>query len=707
MSNKTNGAGVNSQKIALQWLALGVKTVPLQSKKKMPRTSAWQKLRLTEKTIPDHFKPGDNVGGLWGKPSGWIVDVDLDDEDAADLAEYLLPHTLIFGRESRPETHFLYISKGAKTHKWMDSDKKAIVELRSTGSQTVLPPSIHPDNERYSIDDWNDEKFTSIPRVKLVRYLDQIAAGAIFMRHYPKEGGSRHDYVHAFTGALLWSKWKPEDVRRFAKAIVYACQNKDDDPKQRLRTIENTIEHHKQGHRVAGWKTLRDWIQPKDLQLMRRWLENRDLIEPTPDIVEPLPVFSGGLMPAFDRSLLQVPGLVGDIAKWSAKQTYLNQPQFDLATALMCTALASCNHYEVDNWNTPLQPYFMLIAPTAAGKGASLDRVYDFAAQIKLDPFVYQHFQSYHAMMDELAKSPNMVCWLWDEAARHLRTARSPGSQDYQILSHLISLYGRANKHVPGVPGRKNPIPPLNKPFLTLFATAQPAQLVEAISTTDIATGFVNRFILFDSGDDVPQRNQQREHMFPAALKRAALALKSHEPKRGGTTIIRFSTVEAFALMDDFAENSRRRIQGGNLNEVWGRANQNALVVAGIVAVGIDAKRPRITPEIASWAIKLIVWSIESWMMRLEELSSGGFRETYSKKIEGLIRNAKGLITKRTRASQKVLLLKGLVPKAVITSKCRSLNSREIEDILEQLVQIGLVGSGEQPDGTMVYWGKR
>lgn len=299
-----------------------------------------------------------------------------------------------------------------------------------------------------------------------------------------------------------------------------------------------------------------------------------------------------------------------------------------------------------------------------------------------------------------------MACWLWDEAARHLQSARSTGSQDFQILSHLISLYGQANQLVPGQPGRKNPIPALNNPFLTLFATAQPAALVEAISTADIATGFINRFMLFDAGDDTPRRNQRRERIFPAAIKRTAKAIKSHEP-RGGRTVIRFSNVEAFTMFDDFAEAARQKLKGDDANSVWGRANQNALIAAGIVAVGIDAKRPKITPEIASWAIQLTTWSIESWLVRIEELTSGSFREKYSKKVESIIRNPKALISKKTRAKQRSYLEKGMVPKSVLTMKCRSLNSREIEDILEQLLVIGLIGQSELDDGTTCYWAKR
>lgn len=702
MPRKKADGRLNSVKVAKNWLALGIKPIPIWPRQKKPRGSSWQKLRLTEETIDDYFKPDDNVGGLWGKPSGWIVDVDLDDEGAADIAEFLLPSTFIFGRVSRPDTHFLYHCKGAETHKWLDTKKQAIVELRSTGSQTVLPPSMHPDKERYEINYENDNEFTSIPRIKLMRYLNEVAAGALFIRNFP-EGGSRHDYIHAVIGSLLWAKWKPDDVRRFVKALIYATQHRDDDPNQRLRTIENTIEKFRGGHRVFGWKKLREWVDAKEIQLIRNWVQQREFTEP-PTIAE-LPPFSGGRMPRFKREWLKVPGLVGEIVKWSAKQSYLEQPAFDLATGLMCTAVATCNHYEVADWDTPLQPYFLLIAPTAAGKGASLDRVYEFATQLGLGSYVHQHFQSYHSLMDELSNAPNIACWLWDEAARHLRTARSAGSQDFQILSHLISLYGRANKHVPGVPGRKNPIPPLDNPFLTLFATAQPMQLVEAISAADLATGFVNRFVLFDSGDEVPRRNQKRGAVFPSAMKRIAKALKSHEPRKE-RTVIRFADVATFTTFDDFAESSRQRIKQGEANDIWGRANQNALILSGLVAVGVDPLKPRITAQIAEWAVAVVSWSIESWMLRIEDLSTGTFRESYSKKVEGIIRNPKALINQRTRPKQLKLLKKGFVPKSILTSKCRGLNSREIEDIVDQLLTIGLIGMSEEADGTIVYWPK-
>ena len=73
-----------------------------------------------------------------------------------------------------------------------------------------------------------------------------------------------------------------------------------------------------------------------------------------------------------------------------------------------------------------------------------------------------------------------------------------------------------------------------------------------------------------------------------------------------------------------------------------------------------------------------------------------------------MIRNPKDLVTKRTRPKQLDLLKKGLVPKSVLTLKLRSLNGREIEDILEQLLVMGLIGMTERDeDGITVYWPKR
>src|SRR5690625_5834586 len=99
-----------------------------------------------------------NLGLLLGEASGGLVDVDLDHHHAMRLKNYFLPPTpMRTGRESRANSHYWYLVKegtlpGNRRHKMPDGSIS--VELRSTKSQTVIPPSIHPSGERYT---WEDE----------------------------------------------------------------------------------------------------------------------------------------------------------------------------------------------------------------------------------------------------------------------------------------------------------------------------------------------------------------------------------------------------------------------------------------------------------------------------------------------------------------------------------------------------------------------
>ena len=123
--------------------------VPLRPRSKSPARRDWTNLRLAPEVFPENA----NIGIILGEPSGWLVDVDLDCEEAIELADQYLPPTVaITGRPSSPKSHRWYIASGVTTEKHTDPrDGSMIVELRSTGAQTVVGPSIHPSGEIYEI----------------------------------------------------------------------------------------------------------------------------------------------------------------------------------------------------------------------------------------------------------------------------------------------------------------------------------------------------------------------------------------------------------------------------------------------------------------------------------------------------------------------------------------------------------------------------
>ena len=329
-----------------------------------------------------------------------------------------------------------------------------------------------------------------------------------------------------------------------------------------------------------------------DLQNLKRYLSIGNVMpdnDPAPDSIAAEPV---GKIPA---KLLVVPGLVGDVMHWASTRSFVRQPILDLAVGLMGVALATKNKYKIESLNTPLQPYMMVVAPTSGGKESALDSTYFIARKLGLKDSVFRQSQSYHAMLDLVSHTPHISLWLWDECARYMRSAgKSVASQEYQVLTHTISLYGKACSTVPGLPARKNAIPPLDFPFFCVMASAQPEQLLEAVSNTDMAQGMVNRFILFDAGENMARDNEERIDLFPSSLEEKFKEFDKLEVAEGKFIDIGYDNFEAWQILNDFRTFSREsafKMDKGA--EIWGRAQQNALIIAGVVAVGCHMEKAK------------------------------------------------------------------------------------------------------------------
>lgn len=707
MANRTtrkSASKLDAVSIALGWLERGILTVPLEPGTKRPSGgNGWNNLRITRENVRDHFRDGDNIGALWGEPSGWVVDVDLDMDEAARAAGRLLTKTFTYGRETRPQTHYLYKSEGCRTTKWVAPDGSVIVEIRSTKTQSVLPPSVHPTGERYSID--RDVAIATMPSDSLRERLAKLAAVSLLAESYP-ERGSRHDFIHAFVGALLRDEHKPEAARVLGLALLDAVGVKEDDLEQRRRTIENTITHHVAGDNTYGWNSMRTWVDAAVLKRVRTWLTLRSS-EEVPITVDS----SNPTTYAAPHRLLEPPGLVGEIAAWSKGKSFILQPVFDLAVGIQSVAMLTANRYLVDVWDTPLQPYSMLLAPTSGGKESALSSTYEILRRSRLGETTFQGFQSYHALLDRLAAAGS-ACWLWDEAARKLKSAvRSHGGQDFQVLTWLLSLYGKAATSAPGVPGRHNAIPAVERPFLTIMAAAQPAQLIDAITGGDLGTGVINRFVLYDAGDGLAAENLRRESIFPSRLELAIRRLRALAPPTGERPFetIKFATNEVYQVFRDFSSYTRERARGADTGEIWGRANQSALILAGVVAAGCGRAdgRTQITLEVARWAIDFSLWSFERWAARLERGVASNFIEAKSMRVESVIRDAPRYAKRFARDPKKSkMLARGLMPRSILTLLTRSMTRREMDEHLDSLVEGDLIATNED-DGVTVYWAKR
>jgi DNA polymerase-1 len=263
---------------AAQYLELGVVPIPLPPQSKVPQIAGWQNLRPTPEDLDRLFPAGQalNIGVLLGEPSHGLVDVDLDTLEALAAAPLLLPPTgWLSGREGKPRSHWWYRvrnppNKASEKFSDIDADQTCLLELRSTGGQTVVPPSIHESGEPIS---WHT--FTTPAEVELGELLTAVravAAVALLARHWPGKG-SRQDAFLALAGALLRAGWVQGRTERLVEAL--AVTTNDEEPAKRIQAVAATLHKQAQHSHTTGWPKLEELIGPTGKEVVRRvrqWL---------------------------------------------------------------------------------------------------------------------------------------------------------------------------------------------------------------------------------------------------------------------------------------------------------------------------------------------------------------------------------------------------------------------------------------------------
>jgi hypothetical protein len=372
----TNGTPPSDLRGAAAYhLARGRLPIPVHYRTKKAVGEEWQKQRPTPEDLPWLFPEGGqlNLGLLLGEPSDGLVDIDLDCAQAIAAAPFLLPPTpMIHGRASAPQSHWWYTTDAppAKASSaFTDVGGKKLLELRSTGGQTVIPPSVHEEGEPLQWHSCGEPAF--VPLADLRPAVCAVAAAAIFARHWP-EKGTRHDLILALCGGLLRAGWAIERVETFLRAVLAATDTRDGE--KELRSAADTKEKLDAGENVWGWPKVAELLVnggEEVVKRMRGWLgvtaaaRVGDL--PTP---EPLPWPDPPAAEAFH-------GLAGKIVR-----TIEPASEADPAALLVQTLVAFGNvigrgaHFLVEADRHHANEFAVLVGRTSkARKGTSWGRV--------------------------------------------------------------------------------------------------------------------------------------------------------------------------------------------------------------------------------------------------------------------------------------------------------------------------------------------
>ena len=192
----------------------------LHSNSKRPVSNDWPNQGQTASRV---LSSGKNIGLILGETSG-ILDVDLDCREAKLLADIILPLPMaIFDRGATDSGHYLYKTLTTGPRKsFTAADKSTLVELRGDGSQTMIPPSIHPNGVQWSFSAFNDDA-EAFQYDELLKAVNLLAACTEVAQNWKE--GRRHDIALVFSGLARKHGLKPDFVRQIVQRI---CQITDD-----------------------------------------------------------------------------------------------------------------------------------------------------------------------------------------------------------------------------------------------------------------------------------------------------------------------------------------------------------------------------------------------------------------------------------------------------------------------------------------------
>jgi hypothetical protein len=268
--------------------------VPLRLEGKSPECmgKGWQKRTLKD-TIP-RFKGGDNLGILLGEPSGDLVRLDPDFAAIPGVTDILFPElTLIYGRASSPRSGRLIISKVSgkdfnlpavvkddprlPLHDGKPSAK--VFQILSTGDQTMVPPSIHPETGEEVV--WqNQVDPVEIDAAEVLRRAG-IEAFLMVVAHFWPARGTRNEAAWSLARVLLeaLADRYPDDEKRIEVvdglvlevAMAGGDGEESSDGKERAR---KTLEKMRAGENTTGLPNLVALLGlPADvIHTFRSWL---------------------------------------------------------------------------------------------------------------------------------------------------------------------------------------------------------------------------------------------------------------------------------------------------------------------------------------------------------------------------------------------------------------------------------------------------
>lgn len=416
------------------------------------------------------------------------------------------------------------------------------------------------------------------------------------------------------------------------------------------------------------------------------------------------------------------PGRVGLLAGEIHKNLIRPQPSYAIATALVAASMATRNRFVTGLMGTGLNLYTVQVGPTSAGKDGPRSEVMQLMNDIGMGNATPEGISSGAALIRTVAEE-KVVMYLPDEFGLLLQVALSDSGPAHQkdLIAEIMRFYTKAR----GVHGGKryakssDSIEPIKQPFVSMMGSTTPTELAKALHQGHVENGLLNRILYAGADQELPRKSRDGRPGYSAplvmwlrSLTGAAEMPDVDSDLPAGEQNLRRPLVvkdgkipftpEAEQLFDAFDQESDRNSVSGELGPLWNRAHENALRVAGIVALGMDTVQ--VDREVAQWAVGYVRHSVELMVRYVEENVADSKFDEQCKRAAGFIKKVKVYGTDRQFGAA---CKKGLMPRGKLT-KLLKLPGRDVDQILDHLlvtkqIKEEKVKLGDGPKETTLY----
>ena len=665
--------------------------------------------------VLDRWCAGNTGVAVLGGHRG-LVAVDIDTDDPAIRAAILavLPVSPVGKRGAKGDTLF-YHAPGIASQSWT-IDGRRILDLISTGRQTLIPPTIHPEGEPYrwttplTLHDVEPEELPILPWNVAELISDALKPFGWHPEPKPSAVNGDAETPHrALNDAAManLAAWVPglnlRKCRPTRGGYEAVADWRPSSTGQPLEKRKRNLKNHPNGIKDFGADrtyTPIDLVMAADgcdLDTAFRYLSERlgwntgidvsGLIPAAPAKAPPSEPAPTPPEPPGIEQFTRPPGVLGEIIDWICATA--RRPNRVMALGAAVTVVGTLiGRRAATPTRSGTHLYIVPIAGTGGGKQHPMDAIRTLMASASAESLVTgpTRFFSLSAVERHMMAKPLSIVML-DEIGAFLKgvTSSKASTHEAGISQILRTAWGTSFKTIETTHRAQERSALIRCPALSIYGASTPDEFLAAMQGDSEGNGFLNRILKLNAGKSGAEVNPELDpDIVPDGLKDALLSLHEWGDPKSLGTISNHNTnyiPDVCPWASDAAEKCYRQLSrtverfsedNPESANYIARTAETAVRIATIRAAGRWGYGASVDLSDMEWGAGIAWTSSQSMATDMLEFLPENERSQMTKRIAAYVKRRGPVKVKHIQQ-----FLKG------------RLKSGDIKDILSQLVESG------------------